>query len=57
MSGYAGYIRLHQFMLEGRDVELDNKTGTRQEQDRNKIRYMTGTRQEQNGHKIQLIEV
>ena len=23
-SGYAGYIRLRQFMLEGRDVELDN---------------------------------
>ena len=24
MSGYAGYIRLCQFTLEGRDVELDN---------------------------------
>ena len=24
MSGYAGYIRLRQFTLKGRDVELDN---------------------------------
>ena len=23
----SGYVRLHQFTLEGRDVELDNKGG------------------------------